>query len=523
MLKELRIENFKAFGNEQQVPLAPITLIYGPNSSGKSSIIQSLLLLYQSFQGNIQTSSKLIFRGEYVDLGSFLSVLFQHDTRRPLNLAFRFSSPRFRRGLSFGSTVRPRDLDRIVQLTFELEKERSRGRSEPELTQMRYSFSDPSVLDVGLQRVAPPQSASDEFPNEAFPEKLFRLDSRLSAQSVARYVSAIQKDSVAARDNAIFSTKGFQKLVAESEPPPVELVRLIRNASFAAYGMLPGRMGSFSSNEDDPELGTAPSRESPSAATRFMFGFSSPIFTLSREFYDHILALSYLGPLRSPPERHYIVSGADRESVGTRGERMPQLLFRRRREGILKKIDEWFSRFSIPYQVDVKSAGNDLTGEIITVVLTDRNGVSVSPSDVGFGIGQLLPIVVEGMVSIGKLICVEQPEIHLHPRLQAHIADFLIDTAKTQAAAVSDVRGTRRDVGGNQWIVETHSEALMLRFQRRIKEKMIPPEFLSVLYVEPNQSGSRVLRIRLSDDGSFIDDWPQGFFEEGFNEIFGGS
>ena len=83
MLKELRLENFKAFGNAQQIDLAPITLIYGPNSGGKSSIIQSLLLLHQSFQGNLQTSNGLIFRGELVDLGSFLSVLYQHDFGAP--------------------------------------------------------------------------------------------------------------------------------------------------------------------------------------------------------------------------------------------------------------------------------------------------------------------------------------------------------------------------------------------------------------------------------------------------------
>jgi predicted ATPase len=199
---------------------------------------------------------------------------------------------------------------------------------------------------------------------------------------------------------------------------------------------------------------------------------------------------------------------------------MPHLLYRRRRE-VLPKIDDWFCRFNIPYKIDIKSVGDDLTDGIITVVLTDRKYITIIPSDVGFGIGQLLPIIVEGTVSVGKLICVEQPEIHLHPRLQAHIADFLIDSAKTQAAPMSTPRAPRRDVGGNQWIVETHSEALMLRFQRRIKEKAIPPDFLSVLYVEPTQFGSRVLTIGLDEDGNFTDEWPDGFFEEGFNEIFG--
>jgi hypothetical protein len=80
-----------------------------------------------------------------------------------------------------------------------------------------------------------------------------------------------------------------------------------------AYGMLPGRMGSFSPTEADVEFATVRSRDVSSVAMRILFGFNSPIFVLSRENHDQILALSYLGPLRSPPERHYIVSGRPRD------------------------------------------------------------------------------------------------------------------------------------------------------------------------------------------------------------------
>jgi predicted ATPase len=202
---------------------------------------------------------------------------------------------------------------------------------------------------------------------------------------------------------------------------------------------------------------------------------------------------------------------------------MPHLL-NRRRQTIIPEINKWFERFQIPYELAIKSVGDDLTGEIITVTLTDRNRVAISPSDVGFGIGQLLPILVEGTVSLGKLICVEQPEIHLHPRMQAQIADFLIESAKLHRSSSSPQRPAKQDidVGGNQWVIETHSEALMLRIKRRIKEGIIPASFVSVIYVEPTDHGSRVLPLRLDEEGEFVDEWPDGFFEEGFNEIFGG-
>ena len=76
-----------------------------------------------------------------------------------------------------------------------------------------------------------------------------------------------------------------------------------------------------------------------------------------------------------------------------------------------------------------QAGGNEVTGQIVTLQLKDQHsGAVVTPTDVGFGIGQLLPVLVEGLVTSEGLICVEQPEIHLHPRLQAHIADFLIES-----------------------------------------------------------------------------------------------
>ena len=223
------------------------------------------------------------------------------------------------------------------------------GGRKSQLTRMRYGFSDPNILDVKLSRVIQVKKSQDYIEDEAFPGTLFRLDGRQSAQSLARYVSAIEIASAPSRANPGASTREFQKILSEHEPPTVALVRSIQDASIAAYGMLPGRMGSFSPGEADAELATARSRDVSPAVMRCLFGFNSPVFALSREFYDQILALSYLGPLRSPPERHYIISGADRETVGMRGERMPHLLYRRRRE-VLPKIDDWFCPIQHPVQ-----------------------------------------------------------------------------------------------------------------------------------------------------------------------------
>jgi hypothetical protein len=223
----------------------------------------------------------------------------------------------------------------------------------------------------------------------------------------------------------------------------------------------------------------------------------------------------YLGPLRGYPQRLYSQNGriANAVAEGQSVFMLHQLMqgipsFKTQFQNALKQLE-------IPYVLTVHDLGNESTGQILACSLIDnRNGANVTLADVGFGIGQLLPIVVEGFSCNGSLICIEQPELHLHPRLQANLADFII-------SRMQETMGNNYpDMLGNQWLLETHSEALMLRIQRRIREKVLNPYDVSVLFVQPDGSGSYVNHLRLDDDGEFIDEWPGGFFEERFNETF---
>jgi AAA15 family ATPase/GTPase len=90
MFLKLALENFKAFGDRQEMPMAPITLIYGPNSAGKSSIIQSILFMKQTCDPNLNESARLIFRGPLADLGSFESLVHRHKKTSKVGIEFSF-------------------------------------------------------------------------------------------------------------------------------------------------------------------------------------------------------------------------------------------------------------------------------------------------------------------------------------------------------------------------------------------------------------------------------------------------
>ena len=155
--------------------------------------------------------------------------------------------------------------------------------------------------------------------------------------------------------------------------------------------------------------------------------------------------------------------------------------------------------------------------EIQDLVLVDqRTGTPVSHRDVGIGVSQVLPVLVSAYASNSKLLAIEQPEIHLHPALQAELGDVFLESA---------LGG-----GGNTFLIETHSEHLLLRIMRRMRETSagqlpdgvpeVRPEDVMVLFVEPDGGQSLIREMPLNERGELVKAWPGGFFEEGLREIF---
>jgi hypothetical protein len=130
--------------------------------------------------------------------------------------------------------------------------------------------------------------------------------------------------------------------------------------------------------------------------------------------------------------------------------------------------------------------------------------LELEPSDVGVGISQVIPVIVAALDGEGYLNAIEQPELHVHPRLQAELADLFIEGALNLR---------------QRFMIETHSEHLILRLQRRIRERVLAANDVQILYVDRVNGTTRVATLRLDDEGDFIDNWPGGFFPERLNEL----
>lgn len=226
---------------------------------------------------------------------------------------------------------------------------------------------------------------------------------------------------------------------------------------------------------------------------------------VGRMLEQTLSSLFPLGPFRKPPSRWYIFTGTTPQDVGYEGHLLPDLLFRQ--EELRENTNEWLQRLDIGYHLRIRPLGND-SADLFELRLADQrrsSQVEVGLSDVGFGISQILPLVVQSLAASDQIISVEQPEVHIHPRLQADLGDLFVEA----------IREPRR----NQFIIETHSEHLALRLQRRVREKRLSPDDISIVYVSRGPEGAEVQPLRIDEGGDFMDDFPGGFFPERLREL----
>ncbi len=269
---------------------------------------------------------------------------------------------------------------------------------------------------------------------------------------------------------------------------------------------------------------------------------------------DTLLGFRYLGPLRETPDRDHVPPRFPDPSRWASGLGAWDTL-ENAEEKFVQTVSHWLGdpeRLNSGYYVRRKEFKElDLANPLVVQLLTGRafddlegdtrlsleklptrsriqivpaNGgidssqepIELQSQDVGIGISQVVPVIVTALDGRQRLLTIEQPELHLHPRLQANLGDLFIEAAL----------GDRRHI----LILETHSELLPLRLMRRIRETAegtlpshlphIRADDVAIYYVELHEGTTVVTHLELGEEGQLLDPWPDGFFEEGFRERF---
>lgn len=540
-LTALKVGNFKAFADTQTIPLKPITLIFGPNSAGKSSFIHSLALAHEAQFGREKRNLGRLdvhhtdIGGSSVDLGGFRQYVHRGEANRrvewgaeidvallsgrlaELLVPVRRVSVQLSIGVELDNEERPIPGAEPVVMAFDLSADgqdllRMSRRRDNMLRLDRLNHEHPVFRQV-LRAIVVASTTTDEVSLEDFAG----IDSAV-ADLVPHLYSQIEQ----------FFPSGIEQPRAESEDAGAAI-------------LFPVSRGNR--------------REDLASAVRFYLPrtLDDLLKGLSNVLQRDLRRLSYLGPLRSFPPRHLAFSEHEDANWYAGGGYAWDVV--RRNQQVRETVNQWLgdkALLSTPYELRVRhlmtidsldkdytaavekleqryveGGVEDLFGEVYgalnqlkareleltdahdLVLVDQRTGTPVSHRDVGIGISQVLPVLVMAYASNDKILAIEQPEIHLHPALQAELGDVFIATAL----------GPRQ----NTFILETHSEHLILRLLRRIRERKLRTGDLAVLFVEPlPERGSRVIELRVDEDGDFIDSWPGGFFEESYREKFAG-
>lgn len=444
MLTELRIQNFKAWRDTGPVRMAPLTVIFGANGAGKSSLGHLLLALKQT--ARLTDRKRALHLGDLqsdIDLGTFADCLYGHDLKARMSFTLGWRPP------------------------------------------------EPIRLDNPLKR-------SESYTGERVRlHALLRADARgLPALESFRY-ELLDKEQVSLR---------IEHGIEETSNPflNVEPLRLV-HAQGRKWGIeRPEKFYRFSD------------------VTLARYQNADALAQLPLEVERLLEGLIYLGPLRDPPRRTYHWAGDTVPDVGVRGEYAIAALLaatdagrqlnrghKQRRQRFDAFIAAWLKDLGVIDSFAVRPIANDRR-EHEVVVRTRAQSPEVKLTDVGFGVSQVLPALVQAFYAPPhSTVWMEQPEIHLHPRVQAELADAFISAVQAYE------NGRPRGV---QLIIESHSEHLLLRLQRRVAEGLLKPDEIAVYFVRDDEEGAALEELKLDIFGE-IENWPQGFFGDDLGEI----
>ena len=495
MITSLGLRGFKRFdGTGAELRLAPITLIFGANSSGKSSILQSILCMAQSW-GRPNGIAQLQVSGELVDLGRFGRVVHRRGNERAADVQFEVGHGG--RVVSFFWSDEDAGMDVAASRTGTLQ---------------RIHVSKP-IDDQGAPSDETPWEFEADIVQESGALELWlasapwaQLSNLAGADSSERW-RVLAPHGVSGRSLAVL--RWCIGEVEELPPPTVEPNPDNRDAEMSPVEL--------STLQDALVVLSTLVREDAQNPNSII-GMCHREIRRILETRARILHVSYICGLRDRGERVHKVRVDDRpRSVGLAGERMVDVLMSH--DGCFEATNTLLKIMDFPYRLrlnDVDSHGNLVEVSVKDCHAGATAGNTIGIPDVGSGVAQLLPIVVQ-IAAVGlpnasnpePLVLVEQPELHLHPHWQAELA-------KMFSAAVH--RAERMGDGGRsvQIVAETHSEHLILSLCNEVAAGRLRPDEISILALsEGNETGAVLAySIRVDESGDFKDRWPSGFFPD---------
>jgi len=470
MISKISLENFKAFKKLADFELRPITILCGINSCGKTSIIQSLLLLKQTIES--QKRNILLLNGKYVKLGTFENIIFNKDKQQIIEFSFEFSISL--EGLKERKLPIFLIRNLITQEYFKALRDANK--------KLKFEF----LIGIKIKE----ESDKSKF-TYLKPIMIDHLRIRIKNNIIK------DKEYQGCCLNLQFLKKNQYKLVFQNIVKNYKKNKTISGEQLIIIDDFSRFYPVFQDRE-----------------VRFpRYIFRNIDFFLSEIFRNY----RFIGPLREEPSRRYIYEDEVLE-IGMKGENSAYLFLNEKDKRlseqffynlendnfeVIKKINLEQAVYRYLEILGIKNFEVNPQNEIIYMYMKSKSApISVNIADSGFGTSQIIPIILEGLrMERGDTLILEQPEIHLHPKMQMQMADFFVALAKSN----------------KNLLIETHSDHIVYRLIRRIIENKINPDLIKIYFIKPTEEGSTYEEIKI-DQVKGIIKWPKDFFDQGASE-----
>lgn len=542
MLKSVTIGNFQSFSVPMEFELNKLNLIYGANSNGKSSFFRALKLLSTNIQDSLSRSDlDWSFNAQDLTLQSFANCVNQNDESKVIHFGLSYSVrcvskkysqnpeiPLVRREIfkikqqlrdvSMAPEIRAEFVEKVKEVTERLNKIRTAN-----------TFDLPIQIEMGIES---PGNLSylyltvDEFLNPDSGEleeaktirfKRVRVGESLEwdfEDQVNKYGDIGKIRNLLEYLNDPISRSLFQNgddsndVVANLDiKPPSKLDPEIEQKALKTTYVVFGNGGGI-------EISGGESYPAPTDLQGIYSSVNAFIDSLWRSLHKELRNLEYVGPLREIPPLA-ISKNSWFNELNIRDK--SGLTIRSKRFKVAK---DWFEKLTDgEYGFEFNELTIDGKPSGYSALQVTSGNFKTNLQNVGVGISQVLPVVFSlfGATTssrMSKILLIEQPELHLHPKLQSELADAII------AASL--------EIPERQIFIETHSENLLLRFLRRIREvhlgksngqKVFSNREISLLYVERTVQGAQVARLQISKSGEMLDPWPLDFVDIRLDDV----
>lgn len=544
-ITKISLTNFRSFKSTQTIELAPVTLLFGPNSVGKSSVLMALAYVQQILSKGHCNPQKLDAWGNR-SIGGFQALVHGKDLNATIKIKLDYeadNTPFF----SYLSDVAEM-ANQMAQIYLEMEDfggNIKSGAIEFEIAwSARHQHAYVKTYRAWVNSrfvgaITSSENLRNTFINELNTQHPLLIPTNNEEWLNYQFGEGSDRRSIEEME----SQTEFEDVVYQLNPnkraaPAIADVEncgegyISRTAPIAVLcqsGALPILGVPIQTKLDGQDF--------DELTTHFNFlvvrEVLSQAFVLPLDkLLEYLNANIHIGPLRIVPNNDYVANPHPEQKDWYDGSASWDLIYKDPNSDdsikhLIEDTNSWLaseSKLNTGYEIVNQSLAEELNIETNSDQQRPssldkrhlsfkelRSNISLSAHQLGTGISQVLPIVVAANLEQDSLVAIEQPELHIHPRFQVELGDLFLENSVKHS-----------------FLIETHSEHLVLRLLRRIRESAVntsqecnrKPDDISIVYLTPTPEGTITQRFTVTADGDFEQNWPNGFFDERDEELF---